>query len=266
MEPIIYRSEGLKKHAARNYRYQRKSQGIRGPKKIARADGYAKNRNAGSEPKEKCGAEYQVFLGRLPEEIADHVVMEMEGRPTGRDVIAALDGATAGPTYRAGILRGAAMKRLADLAAQHGVPSVAFEMLGPPRLTKLLFEAHLCSRLYRSAPLGREAQPDFVNAVACLDTGLEPPRLLAELQAIEKRHGRERPFTDAPRTLDLDLLLYGDEVIASTSLTVPHPRMHERAFVLRPLAEISPAVSVPGRGTATQLLRACVSQDVEPVA
>lgn len=122
------------------------------------------------------------------------------------------------------------------------------------------------SRLYRSAPLGHDAQPDFVNAVARIDTGLEPPRLLAELQAIEKRHGRERPFPDAPRTLDLDLLLYGDEVIASTSLTVPHPRMHQRAFVLRPLAEICPTAGVPGRGTAAQLLQACPAQDVEPMA
>ena len=122
------------------------------------------------------------------------------------------------------------------------------------------------SRLYRSAPLGYEAQPDFINAVARIDTGLQPPLLLAELQAIEQRHGRERPFPDAPRTLDLDLLLYGDEVIASTSLTVPHPRMHERAFVLRPLAEICPAASVPGRGTAAQLLKACPAQDVEPLA
>jgi len=122
------------------------------------------------------------------------------------------------------------------------------------------------SGLYRSAPVGRQDQPDFVNAVAQIDTALEPLRLLAELQAIEGRHGRERPFPDAARTLDLDLLLYGDTVIRSASLTVPHPRMHERAFVLRPLAEISPAVGVPGCGTASQLLRACMSQDVEPVA
>jgi 2-amino-4-hydroxy-6-hydroxymethyldihydropteridine diphosphokinase len=119
------------------------------------------------------------------------------------------------------------------------------------------------SRLYRSAPVGHEAQPDFVNAVARIDTGLTPSRLLEELQAIEKRHGRERLFPDAPRTLDLDLLLYGDAVIATASLTVPHPRMHRRAFVLRPLAEICPAASVPGRGTAAQLLRACSTQDVE---
>jgi 2-amino-4-hydroxy-6-hydroxymethyldihydropteridine diphosphokinase len=122
------------------------------------------------------------------------------------------------------------------------------------------------SRLYRSAPLGRRAQPDFVNAVARVDTGLEAPRLLAELQAIENRHGRERPFADAPRTLDLDLLLYGEAVIESVSLVVPHPRMHERAFVLRPLAEICPAASVPGHGTAAELLHSCPAQDVEPMA
>ena len=93
--------------------------------------------------------------------------MELEGRPTGRDVIAALDASTSGPTYRAGILREAAMRRLADLAEQRGTASVAFEMLGPPRLSKLLFEAHIWSRLHASvaqlaaadaAKLGRDAQ------------------------------------------------------------------------------------------------------------
>jgi len=82
-----------------------------------------------------------------PEEVADHVVMELEGRPTGRDIIGALDAATAGPTYRAGILREAAMERMNDLLAEHHTSSVAFEMLGPPRLSKLLFEAHLLSQL-----------------------------------------------------------------------------------------------------------------------
>lgn len=102
-----------------------------------------------------------------PEEIAGHVVMELEGRPSGRDMIAAMDASTDGPTYRAGILREAAMKRLADLTAKHRVPSVAFEMLGPPRLSKLLFEAHLLAQLTPSiaqlaasdpAQVGREAQ------------------------------------------------------------------------------------------------------------
>jgi 2-amino-4-hydroxy-6-hydroxymethyldihydropteridine diphosphokinase len=122
------------------------------------------------------------------------------------------------------------------------------------------------SGLYRSAPIGHEAQPDFVNAVARLETGLAPPRLLEALQRIESRHGRERSFPGAPRTLDLDLLLYDDAVIASPMLTLPHPRMHERAFVLRPLAEIAPDASVPGRGTAAQLLRGCAAQDVELMA
>jgi 2-amino-4-hydroxy-6-hydroxymethyldihydropteridine diphosphokinase len=122
------------------------------------------------------------------------------------------------------------------------------------------------SRLYRSAPVGYQAQPDFVNAVARLETELAPPGLLDALQQIERRHGRRRPFPGAPRTLDLDLLLYGEEVIDSPSLTVPHPRMHERAFVLRPLAEIAPGAGVPGRGTAEELLRGCAAQQVEPIA
>jgi 2-amino-4-hydroxy-6-hydroxymethyldihydropteridine diphosphokinase len=138
----------------------------------------------------------------------------------------------------------------------------AFDELAGLPLTRLVGR----SGLYRSAPVGCEGQPDFVNAVARLETGLAPPRLLAALQQIETRHGRRRPFPGAPRTLDLDLLLYDDAVIASPSLTLPHPRMHERAFVLRPLAEIAPAASVPGRGTAEQLLRGCAAQDVEPIA
>ncbi|MGH8746280.1 MAG: 2-amino-4-hydroxy-6-hydroxymethyldihydropteridine diphosphokinase [Burkholderiales bacterium] len=138
----------------------------------------------------------------------------------------------------------------------------AFDELEHLPQTRLLSR----SRLYRSAPLGHEAQPDFVNAVARFDTRLEPHRLLAELHAIEKQHGRERSFPNAPRTLDLDLLLYGDAIIASPSLTLPHPRMHQRAFVLRPLAEICPRASVPGRGTVEQLLQACAPQDVEPMA
>jgi len=122
------------------------------------------------------------------------------------------------------------------------------------------------SSFYRSAPVGYQAQPDFVNAVAALDTGLAPGVLLEGLQGIERRHGRERSFPDAPRTLDLDLLLYGEEQIARPGLTVPHPRMHERAFVLRPLAEIAPEALIPGRGRATELLEKCAAQDVERIA
>jgi len=122
------------------------------------------------------------------------------------------------------------------------------------------------SSLYRSQPLGYAAQPPFVNAVAQLETGLPAERLLAELHAIETRHGRQRSFPNAPRTLDLDLLLFGNAVIDTENLKVPHPRMHERAFVLLPLVEIAPDAGVPGRGAAKTLLEKCTNQALERLA
>lgn len=122
------------------------------------------------------------------------------------------------------------------------------------------------SPLYRTAPLDAPGTPEFVNAVAAVDTELSAPQLLAALQAIEARHGRERPSPNAPRTLDLDLLLYGDTAFASSALTVPHPRMHRRAFVLRPLLDLDPRAEVPGHGAARDLLRDCAGQAVEPLA
>jgi 2-amino-4-hydroxy-6-hydroxymethyldihydropteridine diphosphokinase len=97
------------------------------------------------------------------------------------------------------------------------------------------------SHLYRSTPVD-SGGPDYINAVAVLDTRLSAPDLLAGLQAQEQQAGRERPYRNAPRTLDLDLLLFGSAHISSPALTVPHPRMAERAFVLLPLAEIAPDV------------------------
>ena len=111
------------------------------------------------------------------------------------------------------------------------------------------------SSLYRSAPIGYAEQPAFVNAVAQLETGLPAERLLAELQAIEARHGRRRSFPNAPRTLDLDLLLFGNLELDSSSLKIPHPRMRERAFVLEPLLEISPELGYS--------LEACAGQQIE---
>jgi 2-amino-4-hydroxy-6-hydroxymethyldihydropteridine diphosphokinase len=108
------------------------------------------------------------------------------------------------------------------------------------------------SSLYRSAPVGHAAQPDFINAVAQLETGLSAERLLAELQEVEQRHGRKRSFANAPRTLDLDVLLYGNTRLDLPQLKIPHPRMHERAFVLRPLLEIAPQLGFPLEGTAGQ--------------
>jgi len=97
------------------------------------------------------------------------------------------------------------------------------------------------SSLYASTPI-ESSGPDYVNAVVELKTSLTALELLAQLQAIESKAGRERPYRNAPRTLDLDLLLFGDSVIQSATLTVPHPRMWERAFVLLPLVEIAPEI------------------------
>lgn len=110
------------------------------------------------------------------------------------------------------------------------------------------------SSLYRTAPVGYADQPDFINAVARLQTELSPHQLLDALHDIEARHGRRRSVRNAPRTLDLDLLLYGTLLISEDALTLPHPRMHERAFVLLPLAEIAPDVAVPGLPPLPQLI------------
>ena len=119
------------------------------------------------------------------------------------------------------------------------------------------------SSLYRSAPVGLLNQPDFINAVVALDTALAPLALLRQLLAIEARHGRVRSVPNAPRTLDLDLLMHGDAIMASAELTLPHPRMHERAFVLLPLLEIAPDVLLPGLGAARNFLPAVAGQAIE---
>ena len=128
------------------------------------------------------------------------------------------------------------------------------------RLPDTRLDAH--SSLYRTAPVGKLDQPEFINAVARLDTQLDPDRLMQGLFAIEREHGRERGEPNAPRTLDLDLLLYGEQVIGREALTVPHPRMHERAFVLVPLAELAPDLAIPGDATVRDLLAGVQSQSV----
>ena len=120
------------------------------------------------------------------------------------------------------------------------------------------------SSAYRTAPVGLHNQPDFINAVVAVETGLEAKSLLDELFAIEARFGRLRSVPNAPRTLDLDLLLHGDSICNDRYLTLPHPRMHERAFVLVPLAEISPqGLTVPGHGDVRTLLQRCSDQQIE---
>lgn len=111
------------------------------------------------------------------------------------------------------------------------------------------------SSLYRTAPVGYADQPDFINAVALIETTLSPADLLKALLAIERAHGRVREFPNAPRTLDLDIVLYGDLVVHEPGLSIPHPRMLERAFVMVPLAEVAPAAVIPGHGPVADLAR-----------
>ncbi len=118
------------------------------------------------------------------------------------------------------------------------------------------------SAVYRTAPIDSHG-PDYRNAVAELDTALAAHALLDALQAIEQAHGRERPYRNAPRTLDLDLLLYGDGVIDDARLTVPHPRLHERAFVLVPLLEIAPGAVHPRLGPLAPFLARVADQPIE---
>ena len=146
----------------------------------------------------------------------------------------------------------------ANLGDPQAALSDALQRIGHLPGTRLVAQ----SRRYRSAPVEADG-PDFVNAVAELHTTLEPLQLLRELQAIERHHGRQRPFRNAPRTLDLDLLLHGDRMLTSDVLTLPHPRMHLRAFVLAPLLEIAPDCLLPGRGSAAAWLPATRLQPIE---
>lgn len=119
------------------------------------------------------------------------------------------------------------------------------------------------SSMYRSAPVGYLDQPDFVNAVASISTRLAPQALLSALLDIEHQHGRQRTFLNAPRTLDMDVLLYGDLQIHEHGLTIPHPHMHLRAFVLLPLLELAPDCMIPGIGPASHAMQACLGQELE---
>ncbi len=124
------------------------------------------------------------------------------------------------------------------------------------------------SALYRTAPVGPADQPEYINAVASLKTHLSPRALLEALQAVERLHGRQRDGTRwGPRTLDLDILLYGDEHLSEPGLQIPHPEMGWRAFVLVPLADVAPvALLVPGVGTLADMLEQCPRQGVMRLA
>lgn len=145
-----------------------------------------------------------------------------------------------------GFARDAVMNALIDL---EGLPATTFIA---------------ASGLYRSAPVDGDG-PDYINAVAEIGTRLPAHELLLALQAIETRYGRVRTTRNAPRTLDLDLLLYGSGLVKTPDLTVPHPRMGERAFVLVPLIELAGDIEIPGRGRAKSLAARIDDQRVEPL-
>ena len=135
----------------------------------------------------------------------------------------------------------------------------AFDEVGALAGTRLVAR----SALYRTAPVGFADQPAFVNACALVETTLAPRELLEALLAVERRHGRVRDVPNGPRTLDLDIVLYGDLVLHEHGLTIPHPRAHERAFVLAPLLDVWPDAIIPGRGAAARFRDGVRDQAIE---
>ena len=146
----------------------------------------------------------------------------------------------------------------ANLGDARKALNAAFDALAALPQTRLVQR----SSVWRSAPIDSSG-PDYLNAVAALDTGLDAMPLLDALLAIEARHGRERPYRNAPRTLDLDLLMYDELVLDTARLVLPHPRLHRRAFVLAPLLELWPDGALPGAGRFDELLAGLDDQVIE---
>ncbi|GAB4119047.1 MAG: 2-amino-4-hydroxy-6-hydroxymethyldihydropteridine diphosphokinase [Sideroxydans sp.] len=157
------------------------------------------------------------------------------------------------------------MRHLAYLALGSNLDDPAAQVKSAMTALDALPHTHVLKRssLYRSAPVGYVEQPDFINAVVQVETGLAPHALLDAMLALEQACGRTREFANAPRTLDLDLLLYEDLVLHEHGLTLPHPQMHRRAFVLQPLLEIAPDCVIPAIGSAAEAAKACVDQQLE---
>ncbi len=151
----------------------------------------------------------------------------------------------------------------ANLGDAQQTVRAALQALGQLPQTRLL----AASRLYCTPAWGNEDQPDFINAAAALETGLPAPELLERLLATEQVFGRVRTPGEhwGPRTLDLDLLLYGEQVIDLPQLKVPHPFLHERAFALLPLADVAPQALIPGHGTVRDVLGVMKTCDIAPI-
>lgn len=146
----------------------------------------------------------------------------------------------------------------ANLGDPAATVDAAFKAISALPQTRLV----ACSALYRTAPVGITEQPEFINAAARVETSLAPEALLDALLAIEQQFGRVRKLRNGPRTLDLDVLLYDDLVLDTPRLTLPHPRLHLRAFVLYPLADVGPELCIPGRGTLSAWLPAVANQGI----
>ena len=151
------------------------------------------------------------------------------------------------------------------LGANLGNPEEALQgavdnLAGHPQLHHL----HV-SGVYRTSPVGGVSQPDFLNAVAIADTDLTPAQLLTVAQSVEQHFGRTREVRWGPRTLDIDILAVGDHVSSDPAIVVPHPRAHERAFVLVPWADIDPTAILPGLGTVAELVAMLPSSEVADI-
>ena len=160
------------------------------------------------------------------------------------------------------------MKHIAFIGLGSNLANPAEQVLQAMLAIAQLPEIHVLARssLYRSAPVGYLDQPDFINAVVKIETTLAPLALLQILLALEQVNGRTREFQNAPRTLDLDVLLYDKLQHHEHGLTVPHPQMHKRAFVLQPLMEIEPNSVIPGIGAAEQAMQLCADQQLEKLS
>ena len=160
------------------------------------------------------------------------------------------------------------MKHIAFIGLGSNLANPAEQVLQAMLAIAQLPEIHVLARssLYRSAPVGYLDQPDFINAVVKIETTLAPLALLQILLALEQVNGRTREFQNAPRTLDLDVLLYDELQHHEHGLTVPHLQMHKRAFVLQPLMEIEPNSVIPGIGAAEQAMQLCADQQLEKLS